>query len=51
MSETMAFLELDTNEEINLLSDELFNVIEAFMKLIKGAGSGILLPQSGPIAE
>ncbi|HWO95693.1 MAG TPA: hypothetical protein VNM45_05030 [Bacillus sp. (in: firmicutes)] len=37
MSETMAFLESCIDEDMNLLSDELFNVIEAFMKRIKEA--------------
>ncbi|EJW14360.1 hypothetical protein M5X02_01755 [Paenibacillus alvei] len=38
MSETMAFLESCTDEEINLLSDELFDVIDAFYEADQGGG-------------
>ncbi|OGX68461.1 MAG: hypothetical protein A2189_05705 [Paenibacillus sp. RIFOXYA1_FULL_44_5] len=38
MNETMAFLEACTDEEINLLSDELFDVIDAFYEANQGVG-------------
>lgn len=37
MNDTMAFLESCTDEEINLLSDELFDVVDAFYE---GQGGG-----------
>ncbi len=38
MSETMACLESCTDEEINLLSDELFDVIDVFYEADQGGG-------------
>jgi hypothetical protein len=55
MSETMAFLESCPDEEINLLSDELFDVIDAFYETDQGGGQFVsflkMLVESRPNVE